>query len=68
MRKSCAKRSADWLAASATWCLSIRSNGANLVRDQFHLIDLGYRCMAECAARAFVTGIIEADGKTAHWN
>ncbi len=33
---------------------------AILASDKFHLNDLGYRCMAEYAARAIVTGIIQA--------
>ncbi len=38
-----------------------KGNGAYLARDQFHLNDLGYRCMAEYAARAIVAGILQAD-------
>ena len=29
--------------------------------DQFHLNDLGYRCMAEHVARAITVGLIQAD-------
>lgn len=32
-----------------------------LAGDRFHLNDLGYRCMAEYAARAIVAGILQAD-------
>lgn len=32
-----------------------------LAVDRFHLNDLGYRCMAEYAARAIVAGVIQAD-------
>lgn len=38
-----------------------RDNGALVARDGFQLNDLGYRCMAEYAARAIVAGILEAD-------
>jgi len=38
-----------------------KGNGAFLARDQFHLNDLGYKCMAEYAARAIVAGIIQAE-------
>lgn len=38
-----------------------KGNGTYLARDQFHLNDLGYRCMAEYAARAIVAGILQAD-------
>ncbi len=38
-----------------------KGNGTYLARDQFHLNDLGYRCMAEYAARAIVSGILQAD-------
>ncbi|MFZ4805757.1 MAG: SGNH/GDSL hydrolase family protein [Hyphomicrobiaceae bacterium] len=38
-----------------------RSNGEFLAKDGFHLNDLGYRCMAEYAARAIVSGILDAD-------
>ena len=30
---------------------------------RFRLVDLGYRCMAEYAARAIVAGIIQADSE-----
>jgi lysophospholipase L1-like esterase len=32
-----------------------------LSNDRFHLNDLGYRCMAEYAAKAIVTGILQAN-------
>lgn len=32
-----------------------------LSNDRFHLNDLGYRCMAEYAARAIVAGVLQAD-------
>lgn len=32
-----------------------------LSSDRFHLNDLGYRCMAEYAARAIVAGVLQAD-------
>ena len=38
-----------------------RTNGEFLAKDGFHLNDLGYRCMAEYAARAIVSGILDAD-------
>jgi acyl-CoA thioesterase I len=34
-----------------------------LSSDRFHLNDLGYRCMAEYAARAIVAGILQADSE-----
>jgi lysophospholipase L1-like esterase len=36
-----------------------------LSSDRFHLNDLGYRCMAEYAARAIVAGVLQADGENA---
>lgn len=36
-----------------------------LSSDRFHLNDLGYRCMAEYAARAIVSGILQADAEGA---
>jgi lysophospholipase L1-like esterase len=43
-----------------------RGNGAFLAGDRFHLNDLGYRCMAEYAARAIVAGIVATeDGQPA---
>jgi lysophospholipase L1-like esterase len=33
-----------------------------LATDQFHLNDLGYRCMAEHVARAITVGLIQAEG------
>ena len=35
--------------------------GAYLARDQFHLNDLGYRCMAEHVARAVTVALLEPD-------
>lgn len=40
-----------------------RTNGAFLAADRLHLNDLGYRCMAEYAARAIVAGILLADSE-----
>ena len=37
------------------------ASGTYLSRDQFHLNDLGYRCMAEHVARAITVGILQAD-------
>jgi lysophospholipase L1-like esterase len=37
-----------------------KGEGALLAGDRFHLNDLGYRCMAEYAARAIVAGLIQA--------
>ncbi|MBX9865031.1 MAG: SGNH/GDSL hydrolase family protein [Hyphomicrobium sp.] len=34
-----------------------------LSSDRFHLNDLGYRCMAEYATRAIVSGILQADAE-----
>ncbi|WP_083567700.1 SGNH/GDSL hydrolase family protein [Hyphomicrobium sp. CS1GBMeth3] len=34
-----------------------------LSNDRFHLNDLGYRCMAEYAARAIVAGVLQADAE-----
>lgn len=39
----------------------VRGNGTYLARDSFHLNDLGYRCMAEYAARAIVAGLLQAE-------
>lgn len=36
---------------------------SNLSNDRFHLNDLGYRCMAEYAARAIVAGVLQADAE-----
>jgi lysophospholipase L1-like esterase len=36
---------------------------AYLAADRFHLNDLGYRCMAEYAARAIVAGILQAESE-----
>jgi lysophospholipase L1-like esterase len=38
-----------------------RPNKDYLAADYFHLNDLGYRCMAEYAARAIVAGILQAE-------
>lgn len=38
-----------------------KSNASYLAADRFHLNDLGYRCMAEYAARAIVAGLINAE-------
>ena len=38
-----------------------KGNSSYLARDQFHLNDLGYRCMAEYAARAIIAGILQAE-------
>jgi len=38
-----------------------RGNQAFLAGDKFHLNDLGYRCMAEYAARAIVAGVVGAE-------
>jgi lysophospholipase L1-like esterase len=38
-----------------------RGNGSYLAEDKFHLNDLGYRCMAEYAARAIVAGFLNAE-------
>ena len=45
-----------------------KGNGTYLARDQFHLNDLGYRCMAEYAARAIVAGILTAETEQAPKN
>ncbi len=39
-------------------------NAALLAQDRFHLNDLGYRCMAEYAARAIAAGIVQAEAET----
>ena len=41
-------------------------NNAYLAADRFHLNDLGYRCMAEYAARAIVSGVLQADAEAAN--
>ena len=38
-----------------------RGNAAFLAQDRFHPNDLGYRCMAEYAARAIAAGILQAE-------
>ena len=38
-----------------------RKAGGYLASDQFHLNDLGYRCMAEHVARAITVGLIQAE-------
>jgi len=40
-------------------------NSTYLAKDRFHLNDLGYRCMAEYAARAIVSGVLTADAEPA---
>lgn len=40
-------------------------NAAYLARDEFHLNDLGYRCMAEYVARAIAAGILQAETEAA---
>ena len=42
-----------------------RGNTALLAGDRFHLNDLGYRCMAEYAARAIVAGVLQAETESA---
>lgn len=37
------------------------TNGRYLARDQFHLNDLGYRCMAEHVARAITFALVEPE-------
>jgi lysophospholipase L1-like esterase len=38
-----------------------RKAGAYLARDEFHLNDLGYRCMAEHVARAVTVSLLQTD-------
>ena len=38
-----------------------RVGGGYLARDQFHLNDLGYRCMAEHVARAVTVALLQPD-------
>jgi acyl-CoA thioesterase I len=47
--------------------LADRAGGSYLARDQFHLNDLGYRCMAEHVARAITLSVLQSDaaGNTA---
>lgn len=45
-----------------------RRNSDYLAADRFHLNDLGYRCMAEYAARAIVAGILQNDTETVPQN
>lgn len=40
------------------------TNGRYLARDQFHLNDLGYRCMAEHVARAITFALVEPEQAT----
>ena len=40
-------------------------NSTYLASDKFHLNDLGYRCMAEYAARAIVAGVVQAGNENA---
>jgi acyl-CoA thioesterase I len=42
-----------------------KGNQVFLATDRFHLNDLGYRCMAEYAARAIVAGVVEAETEQA---
>lgn len=42
-----------------------KGNQAFLAADRFHLNDLGYRCMAEYAARAIVAGVVDAEREPA---
>ncbi len=42
-----------------------RGNAAFLAQDRFHPNDLGYRCMAEYAARAIAAGILQAEAEAA---
>jgi acyl-CoA thioesterase-1 len=38
-------------------------SSASLANDRFHLNDLGYRCMAEYATKAIVSGILQAENE-----
>ena len=44
------------------WLSSQKVGGSLLARDQFHLNDLGYRCMAEHVARAITLAVVEPEG------
>lgn len=50
------------------WLSSQKVGGNMLARDQFHLNDLGYRCMAEHVARAITLAVVEPDGAGAPAN
>ncbi|HEX8166029.1 MAG TPA: SGNH/GDSL hydrolase family protein, partial [Beijerinckiaceae bacterium] len=41
--------------------LASQKGGGMLARDQFHLNDLGYRCMAEHVARAITLAVVEPE-------
>jgi lysophospholipase L1-like esterase len=43
------------------WLSSQKVGSAMLARDQFHLNDLGYRCMAEHVARAITLAVVEPE-------
>ena len=43
-------------------------NAAFLAQDRFHLNDVGYRCMAEYAARAIAAGIVQAEAEATRPN
>jgi acyl-CoA thioesterase-1 len=43
------------------WLSSQKVGGSMLARDQFHLNDLGYRCMAEHVARAITLAVVEPE-------
>jgi hypothetical protein len=43
------------------WLSSQKVGGNMLARDQFHLNDLGYRCMAEHVARAITLAVVEPE-------
>ncbi|MCL4766599.1 MAG: SGNH/GDSL hydrolase family protein [Hyphomicrobiaceae bacterium] len=45
-----------------------RGNAAFLAQDRFHPNDLGYRCMAEYAARAIAAGILQAEAEAVPQN
>lgn len=45
-----------------------KGNSAFLAQDRFHLNDVGYRCMAEYAARAIAAGILQAEAEAARQN
>ncbi len=43
---------------------SQKAGGSYLARDQFHLNDLGYRCMAEHVGRAIAVALLESEPAT----
>lgn len=45
-----------------------RGNATFLAQDRFHPNDLGYRCMAEYAARAIAAGILQAEAEAVPQN